>query len=490
MKSRLFQFIISVVSVLEDSFLPGFASTSFSQEQPIKKITYQEYILRVTQYYPEKEIDLLELERTKAMEGKTGNLPDPTLSIGRERTPFGSVLQPKSVRNQMENNNNGAAWTLTASQNLPWPGSLNAEKQVVKQNVELLSARIKTAHVLHIFEAKEIYLNLVTKSKQIEIERNNLHEAQRIFDSANGRFAHGLGSQVETLTAQSEKAILTANIDILVAEKENLSLLAKQRMGISLAQPVDFSLEWVQQESQNLSDLQRYPIELAAQVESARLKAERRSSLPEFMTSFMLMHDDLGMNMYGVVFGVRVPLYSGGIRDALSAEENLVAQKSQKEILWHEEKKNLALAMNSRKKISLEKNKSILLKELVPLAERRLSIETTEYINGKVSLPNLNESRKNLFKLKLTQLNIDSELAVVSLANERISAGFLDGEINTEIPSFLPVNMSDGAMEKNSMAGSMSKSESGKKMNSEKLFKSNESNEDSASDKSTNSMGM
>lgn len=468
--------LLLLAGVLGAEFLPlgpnaNVLASSLS-EAPAQKIALKEFLQKVAAHHPEHGIDLLDLERAQVALEKVGLLSDPTVSLARERTPFAPALQSREVRERMDDTNNDASWTLTASQTFPWPGTLDAAKQAAQKKLEVAAIRIDAAHALRVLEAEEVFLNLLTQSRLIAVEQENLREADRILNSASARLAHGVGNQFETLSAQSEKTLLALNIDTLTAELENLGLFAKQLMGIPLDQKIEFDLstqksvlaqapvphEMLLAPGNAASDFKTRPLELAASAENFRLEAERKVSMPEFMTSVMLMRDDTGMRMYGAMIGIRIPLFSGSVRNALKSEESLVVQKSQKEIAWHTEKKALAFAQVQRRSEVLKKNFEVLKKELIPLATQRLSAGLTEYAQGRGNLGNVNESRRALLRFKSAQINLERDLSLAELAKERIAAGFGDGEINAPMPSLPGSSLSEGAMATQAMPQQMSSS--------------------------------
>ncbi|MEY4066535.1 MAG: hypothetical protein RIR26_2743 [Pseudomonadota bacterium] len=413
-------------------------------------VNFQEFIQKVASNHPERSIDQTSVERTRAAERKSGRLIDPTIAIGRERQPFGSARRMDAGMDPMgkpENNSTDeAAWTLSVTQLFPWPGALRSETNAAEKQTEIAKLRLDAADALRVFEAKELFVDLTTKARLISNEQENLKETQRILDSARARFSQGIGIQADVLSAQNEKMLLAANIESLKAEFDNLASRGKQLMGLSSTAEVTFNLALAEFSSgssgvgkRNSSirnpgtDYTQRQIQSTTEAASADIAAERKRSLPEIMTLVMLMREDSGMKMFGAMVGIRVPIFSGGTREALSTEETIVRQKASQEISWHEQKKSLANAQTARRSMTLKKNLELLKKEIVPNAQQHLSSTLAEYAQGRGTINAVNESRRSLLKLQATQITLEQDITLADLSMERIQAGFVDGEIDVPI---------------------------------------------------------
>ncbi|MBI2602491.1 MAG: TolC family protein [Deltaproteobacteria bacterium] len=413
------------------------------------KINFHQFIDRVEQNHPEKHIDDLSLQRAGTAENKAGVLMDPEVSVGREAVPLPFL-------NPMQPDANEARWKVGVTQIFPWPGTLDAERKSARASTFTIDLSTRLAAIQRKLEAEEFFISLVLTAKLIEIERGNLNETINILKSAEIRLKNGIGSHLDVIQSYNEKMILSLNLAAQENDLQNIKDRAGQLIGKEDARNVSFELDLPAEYrdtslhvptlgEQRPDDIVRQRLQAAQDAISSDLTVERKKSLPNIMTSAMLMQDDSGMRMYEFMLGIRVPLYSGGIRQAVERETLLVASRLSDELSWHDRRKRLAQSQNDRRRSIVITQLKGLDEMIIPNASQHLKTSLIEYAQGKGSFLAVNTARKLLLRYQQAYALAERNLAFTAVSRERIEAGLFATELDQDTPK-LPIatDMSGG----------------------------------------------
>jgi outer membrane protein TolC len=406
-------------------------------------INFERFLELVDRKHPENRIDELNLERSVEAQKKSGILSDPEISLGREEVPTGTDM-------------NMFMWRLSATQTFPWPGTLNAANEISEQRSKKISFNNQILTLQRRLSAEELYIQMVSSSKLIEIEKKNLQETLNILKISEDRLKYAVGSHHEFIQAKNEKTILSLNIQGMESDLYNLKDIAAQSIGEEDASNVSFKLEYSPEifiARSRDEDLTKRLLESNQNETFAQLDFERKQSLPNFMVTGMAMRMDSGMHMYGIEAGVRLPIYSSSIRKSVNEEKVLSAQRTSDELAWYDRKKHLALVQNSRRKVIIEKNIQALRNEIVPSFEEHLKTLFIEYSQGKSSFLDVNLARKLLFKYQGVQVMAERDLALNLISKEKIQAGIVDSDSVDQAPQLPSFDIVSGMNMNKGMSG-------------------------------------
>lgn len=423
-----------------------------------EKLTYQDFLKRVASQHPERQIDEKDINVVSNEMMKVGRLPDPRISISRERIPFSSM----EGKTQSE-------WNLSLSQSFPWPGTLGAESEAARLKLDARKLSIEEATLLRQLEATELLIQLASLDEKIAIERESLKDAKAIAQYSAARLSQGLGSHLDALQAQNDFEVLNSNIEVLENSRKNLFdaaalLIGKSRNEIELIG----SLESIEKstglfEDSSSADFALQFLEIQKKSEIAKLETERKRSLPEFMTSAMVMKNDAGMTMYGVMLGVRIPIFSMGTRSAIERESLSTIEKKSLQVEWQARKKKIALDQNLRAIEQIERQIRLLGTSLVPNTKSHLNTALNEYSEGQGNVKQVIDTRKALLALSNTEVDLRVSLLQAKLNVAKASSGFVDGVLNPMIPEIPNPSISSDMPSMGNM-----KSKSSMKMKSQK----------------------
>jgi outer membrane protein, heavy metal efflux system len=421
-------------------------SPSLAKGQQKSPITFHSFIQAVAKNHPETAIEQRTLGRAKEIERRSGLLPDPQLSLGRDEVPFSRSLQNEPIDEMAKES---ARWEVNLSQSFPWPGTLDAESKSAQASTEVTRLNVEMARLQRVFGAKELFLRLVQMSKTIQIQQANLEVVESIKKFSHDRFKQGVGSHMEFLQTHSESAVLRRNLANMEADLRNLKREVLAQMASEEIVDIDsvaFELDWPKDEPvASSSDLAQKSILQAKEGELARNDRDYRRTLPSFMATGMFMQEDSGMRMYGAMVGITVPIYSNIQRSSLSNEGSLVEENADQRLAWYQRRKSLALAQVKEQIQQIQDNLKALRDEIIPSAKGHAQAATVEYSQGRIGINAVIDARRNLLNLEVTEVQTIEALNNAQVAAQKIDVGLID-DLNLAVPQLPMPNLSSMSM--------------------------------------------
>lgn len=404
-------------------------ATPFSPSLAIEKLDYDEFIRRVGRGSGAVKVETAELNSAVEEVKKSGRLSDPQISLSRERVPFSTEHGKPS----------SAEWNLSLTQAWPWPGTLNYESRAAESRLEASKAEYAEAETARHFEAASAIIDLAAMQQKLKVERDSLKEAEAIAKYSQAQLSHGLGSHLDALQSRNDLEVLRANISTLESIYLNAHDAVLLLAGLMPGEAVlEGSLEKLESTATLVNvkqgDLVTQGLEASASADVARLEAERKRTMPEFMTSAMLMRDAAGMTMYGAMLGIRVPLFSSGTRSAIDTQSSLKIQKKAAELTLHEQKKVLAKTQLERALKQASSGLEVIRKTLVPNTRSHLATAITDYGEGRGDVRQVIDSRKALLAFSMAEIDFRAALLRLKVDFARLHAGFTDEVLNVAIP--------------------------------------------------------
>jgi outer membrane protein TolC len=421
---------ISLILLLNPFSLRG-------EEAQKPQMSFETFVKAIEENHPDSKITSQELAIAKEEERRAGLLPDPQVTIGRDRIPMGNAM--RSDANEMIPEES-PEWQVGLSQSVPWPGTLAAEERAAKAETDLATKNLILSSLDRRFAAIELYFRLVKSAKLVKLAQANLKVSEAFKEFAHARFKQGIGSHIDFLQTQAENAVLRMNLGALETELNNLRHHALLQMSQKQQPDTEFVLEWpadfmARGKTRGASaDIVQESIAGSLNLKLAQNDAKYLSSLPSFMASGMVMQTDSGMQMYGAMVGLSIPLYSNIKRSSLSSEASVIEEKVNNELAWHEQRKKLALYQTEERIKQIEASLKALREEIIPSVKGHLDAATAEYSQGKVGVNAIIEGRRMLLNMQSEELTMMEALARANLGIEKIQTGLIDEEIDQSIP--------------------------------------------------------
>lgn len=403
---------------------------------------YEAFIETVQRNHPESVIEHDKLKQSQKLAERSGYLADPQLSIGRDYVPLKD--KNKSDMDMAEENNFSAQWKLGLAQTFPWPGTLSAENEVA--NLQVVSTQIQNdlSSFRRKLDAADLYLKIVRTRKLLEIEEKNFRAIDGIRELTHEKFKQGIGSHYEFLQAHSESGVAKINVASFTADLENFERHAQILVGDSTKHSTAFSYEWPKtlletkfNEPESKPDFNELTIETEKKQALARQAYAAKSTLPSLMISGELMEDDNGMQMYGAMVGVSLPIFSMQKRKSITDESQIIQAQASQHQAWQSRLKALALAQTQRRYSQLQLSIEILDKEIIPPIKEHIEATTAQFSQGKLDIVSIIAARRTLLNLETSRVRSIEALARTALAIEKIHHGLYDDELDIEIPQIV-----------------------------------------------------
>ena len=424
------------------------------------KITYEAFVEATVNHHPERALDGKVLAKATEDQRRSGLLPDPQFTVGRNLVPLPQRYQHVAASDM---DRAKAETTYGLSQSFPWPGTLAAEGQAAKARAATVAANMSLSALERRFAATELYLRLVRTAKLIDAERANLILVNGLREFAHEKFKQGVGSHMEFIQSHTEAGVLQANVASLELDLKNLkyhALLLMDHQTGHAPDAVDFVLEWppnlitAKADKDVHWDLTRERIVRSKEADLSRLDAEYRRSLPLFNVSGMMMQEDGGMRMYAATIGISLPIYSNIQRSSYSSEDLIVDSQAEGELAWHERRKALALFQTEGRITQLDANLKALAQEIIPPVREHIEAATSLFSQGKGDIAAIVDGRRTLLNLQMTEVRTTESLALARLSALKIAAGLIDDAIDQEVPQLTGSTISGMGMGKSaSMPG-------------------------------------
>ncbi|MBF0505464.1 MAG: TolC family protein [Nitrospirae bacterium] len=151
-------------------------------------------------------------------------LPDPMITFGYQNEGFRRF----TYGNPDNPNSQGI---VAVAQTFPFPGKLALKGEAASKESESMGAYYEALRLRIIAKVKEIYFDLYSTYKNIDLinERTNLFT--QVEDAALARYSTGKGSQQEVLMAQTEKYMLLERETMLRQKVEALDAMMNTTVG-------------------------------------------------------------------------------------------------------------------------------------------------------------------------------------------------------------------------------------------------------------------
>jgi len=335
---------------------------------------------------------------------QVATLPDPMFSAGYQNEGFSRYTYGSSKDSQ---------WMYSVSQAIPFPGKLSLKGEAAEKESAALKESHSALRLKTIAQIKELYFDLLVTHKTVDLINERIALLGAVENLALARYAAGRSSQLEALSAQTEKyillekeVILKQKIDTLEA---SLNRVLARKISEPLGRPVETPVTYIHYKLDELTAaaLDRSP-EIRSRLNNiasaeARLSFARRDYLPDFTVtgSFFAKGGDYE-NMWSLTLGVNIPIFY--LRKQKNAENEaeaaLIEAKSMKKstdlLIGASLRENFAQMKAAEKLMSLYRE------GLIPKSRQDFELSLSDYKTG------AGDAQRLISKLKSS---IDYEIA-------------------------------------------------------------------------------
>lgn len=346
-------------------------------------------------------------------------LPDPMFSFGYQNEGF-----KKYTYGQSED----AQWMFSASQTIPFPGKLALKGDIAARESESTYAGSEAIRLKTISRVKELYFDLYTTYKDIDLinERSSLFN--RVEDAALSRYSTGKGSQQEVLMAQTEKYMLLEKEEMLRQKIQSLEAMLNSVIGRSVEAPLGRPIETQPSTlSYTLNDLIKIAYERSPEIEvkekmiaaaEAKVSLAKKDYIPDFtITGGYFARGNDFQDMWSLGAAINIPIfYRTKQRHAVNEANALAAEaRSEKEstrlMIASAIKDNFAMLKATDKLMSLYRD------GLIPKSRQDVELSLSGYATGTVDAFTVITRLKSVIDFEISYWNqfAEHEKAVARL---------------------------------------------------------------------------
>ena len=313
-------------------------------------------------------------------------LPDPIFSVGYQNDGFKRITYGQSEDSQ---------WMFSASQTFPFPGKLALKGDIAARESESTYAGSETIRLKTISRVKELYFDLYTTYKDIDLLHERTSLFNRVEDAALSRYSTGKGSQQEVLMAQTEKYMLLEKEEMLRQKIESLEAMLNSVIGRSVEAPLGRPVE-TQPSSlvYTLNDLIKIAYERSPEIKAkdkiiaateAKVSLAKKDYIPDFtITGGYFARGNDFQDMWSLGAAINIPIfYRTKQRHAVNEANALLAEaRSEKEstrlTIASAIKDNFAMLKATDKLMSLYRD------GLIPKSRQDVELSLSGYMTGTV----------------------------------------------------------------------------------------------------------
>ncbi|MDP2760554.1 MAG: TolC family protein [Sideroxyarcus sp.] len=367
------------------------------------------------EHNPELAATRYEAEAAQQRIESAGALPDPVL-----RTELMDITNQGSTSPRLLPSQTGST-RYTLMQSLPWYGKRDLQRAVADAQSAQAHGQVAASWSDLATRIRQTYAMRYYATSSEQLAQQTLALLDRLEQTAQTRYANGLGQQQDVIRVQVEKTLLRGELIALQNEAHHthaqLNALLSRPVNAPLAEPV-----------------QPRPMPPAAQLDEATLLDRLRAQNPQLriaeanIQTSEKSRDLAYINRYpGFTLGV-APNQSGDTIKSwdLMLELNIPLQQSSRRSQEREAEAMLS-ASNSRKVALLNQTQSelseslsalegarqtetLITTRLLPQADLTYQSALVGYQNGKVDFAMLIEAQKQILKARQQQLQAQTDM--------------------------------------------------------------------------------
>jgi outer membrane protein, heavy metal efflux system len=313
-------------------------------------------------------------------------LPDPILSFG---------YQNEGVKKYTYGQSEDAQWMFSASQTFLFPGKLGLKGEMAAKESDSIRANSDTLRLKTISRVKELYFDLYTAYKDMDLIHERTDLFNRVEDASLARYSTGKGSQQEVLMAQTEKYMLIEKEEMLRQKIQSVEAMLNATVGRRADAPIGRP-DYLPPSTLNytIDDLIKIADERSPEIEAkdkmikaaeARVSLAKKDYIPDFtVTGGYFARGNGFEDMWSLTASINVPIfYRSKQRHAVNEANALVSEaQSEKELtrltIASAIKDNYAMLKATDKLMSLYRD------GLIPKSRQDVELALSGYATGTI----------------------------------------------------------------------------------------------------------
>ncbi|HET8676147.1 MAG TPA: TolC family protein [Blastocatellia bacterium] len=333
-------------------------------------------------------------------------LPDPMLEAGY----IGNALPVPPF--DIQKGDPSSARMFSLSQEIPLPGKRSLKGRVAEAEAQAEWWGYEQTRLNVVAEVKDAYFELYYITKAIETLAKNKDLLEKFSKISEARYSVGKGIQQDVLKAQVEISKLTDQLLVLEQRKQTaqarINSLLYRNPDYPVGKPEEIKPQPFKQVLGELNELAlaNYPM-LKAQKrridrEQYAVELAEKELYPDFTVKFNYQNRPGMPDMYGIIVGVKIPIFAGqkqrpAIAEAAAskATEEKRLQSAITLLLYRVKEKHLA-ATTAERLISLYGT------TIIPQSSLSLESAIAGYEVGKVDFLTLIDNLMTLLKYQLS----------------------------------------------------------------------------------------
>lgn len=418
-------------------------------------LTLDDYIAQVAKYNLAINSTAERVEALKMRVNPAATLDDPFIAFGVDEIPYGETK--------------AQAYRYQISQSFPFPGKLNARKEVAGNKAKLAEYNRKTQQREIQVIATQYFYRAFYNAQAIRLNEEMQSLVSTSMQSAKARYQSGGGDHHDWLLAKMELATLQVDEQRLQREQYSLYSAINELRGQTGNDGIETLV--VKFSNNNSKDdegsLNGQPELAALDAQAAQADSEYKMAkleyYPDFVVQVMAMEPQMKDEMnpeestWGVMVGISLPLYYSRKQSSLVSAAKHEKRAVEMDKTYLQNKLNTEM-LNAKQALSSAKDIVRLYEqEVLPNTRSALSESRSAYASKRSSLAKYLEIVKvhKTQELEWVAANIDVELArirlkeilstppLMKLAPSRPSV-FGGGSMGSSMQSSEPIMMGNG----------------------------------------------
>ena len=355
-------------------------AASYSNDDPVLTSLIDEALKNS----PEIQASYSRIEAARQRIPQAGSLPDPQFTFGYQNESFDRYTYGEM---------SGSQWMFSASQQFYFPGKRALKEEMVRYDVESLTAMHDLLKLKTAARVKELYYDLFLAYKNIDLISGKRELFIRIEDLTLARYIAGKAMQQDVIMAQTEKYMLLEKEEMLRQKILSLEAMLNAAIGRNKGQL----------ERPNEPTYRPFPLEIDAAVDLAlknspeirsrgkmieaadtRLKMAHKEYFPDFTIGggYYNRSGDF-KDMWSLTATINIPIYFNSKQRpaALEAQANISQAKQELEavklMIGAALRDNYSMLRSSEKLMAIYKN------GLIPKNNQDIEQALTGYSTGK-----------------------------------------------------------------------------------------------------------
>jgi len=402
-----------------------FLAASYGNDDPVLTSLIDEALKNS----PEIQASFSRIEAARLRIPQAGSLPDPQFSFGYQNESFDRYTYGEM---------SGSQWMFSASQQFYFPGKRALKEEMVKLDVESLTAMHDLLKLKTVARVKELYYDLFLAYKNIDLISGKRELLIRVEELTLARYATGKAMQQDVLMAQTEKYMLLEKEEMLKQKVLSLAAMLGAAIGRHSGQV----------ERPNEPKYLPYPLEIDAALDlvlknspeirsrgkmidaaDTRLKMAQREYFPDFTIGggyYNRSGDFKDMWAATVTFNIPLYFYSKQWPATQEAKANISQAKQELEavklMIVAALRDNYSMLRSSEKLMAIYKN------GLIPQNSQYIEQALTGYATGKTEAVTIISRVKTLLDYEFLYWSqfVEREKAIIRL--QAITEGLTAGD--------------------------------------------------------------